>query len=390
MNTVSQLKAMMQVMQSGAASQVLATVVKVEGSAYRRPGARMMIAEQGVRIGTISGGCLESDVAKKAWWLTASGKPSIQRYSTATDDEDLEEIEQTFGLGCNGTVHVLLERVQDDAPYLPFELLREVVASGRPAVLATVIGINGHAEANIAERMALDCEGQLRIESVALGTLVQLHRDLDHVLEQRRTAVHGYPHNGGEIEVLIEFIAPPRRLVIFGAGHDATPLMLMAKMQGWQVTIIDSRSHFARPERFPEADQVLAVAINPDAIDVDAIDLPALTDGAAVAIMTHSFSQDLFWLHRVLSSPAAYIGQLGPRNRTERLLAHLQETTPSLPGLARLHYPMGLDIGGDGPESVALAVLAEMTAVLNQRSGQMLKWRERPIHDSELRITASS
>nr|WP_256735523.1 XdhC family protein [Pseudomonas sp. dw_612] len=95
-------------------------------------------------------------------------------------------------------------------------------------------------------------------------------------------------------------------------------------------------------------------------------------------------------LGRVLTGPAAYIGQLGPRNRTERLLAQIQETTPKLPGLDRLHYPMGLDIGGDGPEAVALAVLAEMTAVLNARSGQMLKWRERPIHDSELRIPVSS
>ncbi|EJM88424.1 XdhC family protein [Pseudomonas sp. GM60] len=285
---------------------------------------------------------------------------------------------------------MLLERLLTDAPYLPFDLLRDVVTSGRPAVLATVIGINGHTRANIAERIALDCNGQLRMESTALGKLAQLPEDLDRVLEQRRTAVHRYRYDDGEIEVLIEFIPPPRRLVIFGAGHDATPLMLIAKMQGWRVTIIDSRSHFARPERFPEADQVLTVAINPDAIDADAPDLPTLTDGAAVAIMTHSFSQDLFWLHRVLNGPAAYIGQLGPRNRTERLLAHIQETTPLLPGLARLHYPMGLDIGGDGPEAVALAVLAEMTAVLNERSGQMLKWRERPIHDSELRITASS
>jgi len=316
MNTVSQLKAMMQARQSGAGTHVLATVVKVEGSAYRRPGARMLVAEQGGRIGTISGGCLESEVSKKAWWLSANGRPSIQRYSTATDDGDLEEIEQTFGLGCNGTVHVLLERLQVDAPYLPFDLLREVVTSGQPAALATLIGISGHSGANIAERIALDCTGQRRVESTVLGECADLHKDLDRALEQRRTSIHRYRHHGGEIEVLVEFIAPPRRLVIFGAGHDATPLMLIAKMQGWQVTIIDGRSHFARPERFPEADQVLTMPINPDAIDTGALDLSALTEGAAVAIMTHSYSQDLFWLGRVLSGPAAYIGQLGPRNRT--------------------------------------------------------------------------
>jgi len=387
MNTASQLNAMMQARQSGAGTHVLATVVKVEGSAYRRPGARMLVAEQGERIGTISGGCLESEVSKKAWWLTANGQPSVQRYSTATDDGDLEEIEQTFGLGCNGTVHVLLERLQVDAPYLPFDLLREVVASGKPAALATLIGISGHPGAKVAERMALDCTGQHRVESSVLGECTDLHKDLVRALEQRRTSIHHYRHYGGEIEVLVEFIAPPRRLVIFGAGHDATPMMLIAKMQGWQVTIIDSRSHFARPQRFPEADHVLSLPINPQAIDLD---LSALTEGAAVAIMTHSYSQDLYWLGRVLTGPAAYIGQLGPRNRTERLLAQIQETTPELPGLDRLHYPMGLDIGGDGPEAVALAVLAEMTAVLNARNGQMLKWRERPIHDSELRIPVSS
>ncbi|MGY2293093.1 XdhC family protein [Pseudomonas sp. SDO528_S397] len=372
------LHAMLQALASTRASQVLATVVKVEGSAYRRPGARMLIGAQGLRIGTLSGGCLEAEVAKKADWLTADGQPCLQRYSSAEDDDDLDALEYTFGLGCNGTVHVLLERLPDPDQYLPVQLLREVQASGQPAVLATVIGVSGPLPVLLAERFALDCNRQPRTGSTVLAGLPALQQDLQTALHTRRTSVRRYALAGGELEVLVEYLAAPRRLVIFGAGHDALPLLQLATSQGWRVSVIDSRSHFARAERFPGADQVLNLAINTP------VNLHALLDGAAVAVMTHSYAQDLFWLQQALNGTPAYIGQLGPRYRTERLLAQI---APAPSRLAHLHYPMGLDLGGDGPEAVALAVLAEITAVFNERSGQRLKQRDEPIHASELHST---
>jgi xanthine/CO dehydrogenase XdhC/CoxF family maturation factor len=354
---------------------VLATVVKVEGSAYRRPGARMLIPLYGGTVGTISGGCLESEVAKKAWWLTDGGDAVVRRYSTATeDDDDDQDAALTFGLGCNGTVHVLLERHSAEQPLAVLELLRRVRESGQAGAVATVIGSYRNARVRVGERLYLHpaLTDRSRLLDPALDA--EVRADLQQTLSLRRSSLRSYRDERGEIEVFCEYLAPQRRLVIFGAGHDAQPLTHMAKLLDWHVTVIDGRAHFARAERFPDADAVLQVDARPP------YDLHALTDGALVAIMSHSYSQDRHWLGHVLQGSPAYIGQLGPRDRTERLLGEIRQNTRQLPALDRLHYPIGLDIGGDTPESVATAILAEMTAALNQRNGGMLKHRQAAIH----------
>lgn len=354
---------------------VLATVVKVEGSAYRRPGARMLIPLYGGTVGTISGGCLESEVAKKAWWLTDSGEPVIRRYSTATqDDDDDQDAALTFGLGCNGTVHVLLERHSAAKPLAVLELLRRVRESGQAGAVATVIGSYRNARVRVGDRLCLhpSLSDSGRLLDAALDA--EVRADLQRTLSDGRSSLRSYRDERGEIEVFCEYQAPQRRLVIFGAGHDAQPLTHMARLLDWHVTVVDGRAHFARAERFPDADAVLQVDARPP------YDLHTLTDGAMVAIMTHSYSQDRHWLGSVLQGSPAYIGQLGPRDRTERLLDEISQHTEQLPALGRLHYPIGLDIGGDTPESVATAILAEMTAVINQRTGGMLKHRQAAIH----------
>ncbi|AVO53322.1 XdhC family protein [Ectopseudomonas mendocina] len=354
---------------------VLATVVKVEGSAYRRPGARMLIPLYGGTVGTISGGCLESEVAKKAWWLTDSGEAVVRRYSTATqDDDDDQDAALTFGLGCNGTVHVLLERHSPEKPLPVLDLLRQVRDSGQAGAVATVIASYRNARVRVGDRLSLhpSLHDSGRLIEPALD--VQVRTDLADTLAQCRSSLRTYRDERGEVEVFCEYLAPQRRLVIFGAGHDAQPLSHMAKLLDWHVTVVDGRAHFARAERFPDADRVLQADARPP------YGLSDLTDGAMVAIMSHSYSQDRHWLGSVLQGKPAYIGQLGPRDRTERLLVEIRQQTTQLPALERLHYPIGLDIGGDTPESVATAILAEMTAALNQRSGGMLKHRQAAIH----------
>ncbi len=354
---------------------VLATVVKVEGSAYRRPGARMLIPLYGGTVGTISGGCLESEVAKKAWWLTDGGDAVVRRYSTATeDDDDDQDAALTFGLGCNGTVHVLLERHSAEQPLAVLDLLRRVRESGQAGAVATVIGSYRNARVRVGERLYLHPALTDRSRMLDPALDAEVRADLQQSLSQRRSSLRSYRDERGEIEVFCEYLAPQRRLVIFGAGHDAQPLTHMAKLLDWHVTVVDGRAHFARAERFPDADAVLQVDARPP------YDLHALTDGALVAIMSHSYSQDRHWLGHVLQGSPAYIGQLGPRDRTERLLGEISQHTGQLPALDRLHYPIGLDIGGDTPESVATAILAEMTAALNQRDGGMLKHRQAAIH----------
>ncbi|WP_419710884.1 XdhC family protein [Pseudomonas sp. NFX224] len=353
---------------------ILATVVKVEGSAYRRPGARMLIPLHGRTVGTVSGGCLEQDLAKKAWWLTDSGEPVVRRYSTgATEDEDDEQSALTFGLGCNGTVFVLLERLRAKNPSPAIDLLRRVRDRQQPAAMATVIATSRNASARVGDRWLSGFEPAMRNAPLnnAIGN------DLHKTLLQKKSSIRLYTDARGEIEVFFEYIAPPPRLVIFGAGHDAQPLVRMAKLLNWHVTVIDSRSHFARPERFPQADAVIFANLD------NPLDLHPLIDGAAVAVMTHSYRQDRHWLAQAQQGAPAYLGQLGPKERTERLLTDIGRSPSAL------HYPMGLDLGGDAPESVALAILAEMTAVLNQRQGGMLRHRVKPIHQADLVVSES-
>jgi len=357
---------------------VLATVVKVEGSAYRRPGARMLVSRFGRPEGTISGGCLEAEVAKKAWWLTEAG-PALRSYSTAEADDASEEA-LSFGLGCNGKVHVLFERLPA-GPCALVDALLSVRDRQQPAAIATVIASSGAAAPRLGERLCL-MPGQEAAGELLRSVLVeQISADLQQTLLRGKSSRGLYPNGLGEVEVLLEYLPPVRRLVIFGAGHDAQPLVRMAKLLGWHVTVIDGRAHFARAERFAEADQVLVGDVE------QPFDYHELVRGAAVAVMTHSLVQDAHWLQGVLHSEPCYVGQLGPRERTERLLAgiHEQLAKPQdeLPGLECLHYPIGLDLGGDTPESVAMAVLAEIQAVLNGRNGGSLRFRSASIHDSD-------
>ena len=342
---------------------VLATVVKVEGSAYRRPGARMLINALGQTAGTVSGGCLESEVARTAWWLTERG-PALRSYSTAEDAEDGDAAVR-FGLGCNGTVHLLFERVHSPACQLLLDACRDLSS---PKILATVV--NAVQPQWLGQRLLLEDGGALR-GSLPASVQAQLQPVLEQARHSQRASLHAFElADGKSLDVLVEPLRAARRLVIFGGGHDAQPLVRMARLQGLHVTLIDSRAHFARASRFTDAHVVL----HKDLAAADSL-MPLLED-AAVVIMTHSLQQDACWLALALRSSACYIGQLGPRERTERLLASAERPLP-----AQLHYPVGLDLGGDTPEAVALSVLAEITAVLHQRQGGKLQARRSAIHD---------
>ncbi|MDQ3201628.1 MAG: XdhC family protein, partial [Pseudomonadota bacterium] len=320
---------------------------------------------------------LEQDLAKKAWWLTDSGEPVVRRYSTgATEDEDDDQSALTFGLGCNGTVFVMLERLSAKAPSLAIELLRQVRDSLQPAAMATIISTSRNTSVRVGDRVVSHASPALR--NRALET--RIRKSLRKTLTEKKSSLRLYTDARGEVEVFFEYVAAPPRLVIFGAGHDAQPLVRMSKVLGWHVSVIDSRSHFARPERFPQADAVIVANLEA------CIDLGPVTEGAAVAVMTHSYRQDRHWLGQLLQGAPAYIGQLGPRERTDRLLTDIRQHHPALNALPQLHYPMGLDLGGDAPESVALSILAEMMAALNLRNGGMLKHRRKPIHHVDLRV----
>jgi xanthine dehydrogenase accessory factor len=340
-------------------SGVLATVVDVKGSAYRRPGARMLMTSDGGRVGTISGGCLEGDVAKKSWWWTESGRPVVRVYDTTSDDETVWE----FGLGCNGVVRVLLERLDTPEAKSAMAFLNLCRLERARGVMATVISSPGPEVARVGDRWFLGPNGDTEGNVNDLMVRDWIEAEADAALLERRSRLLTVPHSLGNIDVFVEVISPPVPLLIFGGGPDAMPVVRMAKELGWHVSVVDSRPSHAQVRRFPDADAVVltrhdypleGVVIEPDSVAV---------------VMNHNYPLDRSVLGRLMKHRLAFIGRLGPRMRTERIFEDL-----NLPMAAdRIHAPIGLDIGADTPESIALSIVAEIQAVLAGRTGQMLR-----------------
>lgn len=348
--------------ESAGESAVLATVVKTRGSSYRLPGARLLLTSSGERAGSVSGGCLEDDLLKKAWWLTENG-PVIRRYDTTPEGEIAAE----FGLGCNGIIYVLLERVTPgNTPVL--DTIRRVRAGRRAAVVAHLIEPSRAA----GQTLILDADGSLS-HTVANAELANtLAREAHGALAESSSRT---VRLGGEIEAFIETLSPAVRLVVFGAGDDAVPLTTLANYLGWRVTVFDGRAHYARREKFPHADEVVVRPAGESG-------LAAEIDPWTVAVlMSHSYSQDLQNLRELAGQRLRYLGVLGPAKRTLQLLADAGLDSSRL--LPALYSPMGLDIGADGPEQVALAVIAEIQAALNGRAGGLLRERSGSIHARE-------
>lgn len=331
---------------------VLATVVHVEGSAYRRPGARMWIGADGKRIGSISGGCLESDVSKKAAWWTSGGQPVVRVYDTSAEDDAVWE----FGLGCNGVITVLLEPVEAGPVQAMFEYLSTRQRKG--AVMATVIRA---AETNPTRRVGERWFGEV-------AAIPELNREMEAAARRQSSRMVHLP--GGE-DVWIEWIGPAPRLVVLGAGHDARPVTELAAMLGWRTTVADGRPAYARRECFPGAEEVQVIP--PDG-DLSALGLNA---DCAVVLMTHNYPQDRKLLPQILAAGPRYLGMLGPRKRAERLFEELGIEARDWD----IHAPVGLDIGSEDPETVALAIVSEIQATLTGRGGGRLRERAGKIHD---------
>ena len=335
---------------------VLATVVHVKGSAYRRPGARMLILPDGTRIGSISGGCLEGEVARKAWWLTDSGRPVVRNYDTSSDEGAVWE----FGLGCNGVVQVLLERV--DAPEADelFHFLDCHLANAAPAAIATVVR---GGSAPVGARLFFDGVGT---SGTALAGTPLEAAILPHLRAAMRETKSRFAYLD-DAEVFVEWVGVPLHLVIFGAGHDAIPLVSIARQFGWRVTVADGRPAYANASRFPQADRV--VVMKPGYL-LSGISLGPLT---AVVMMTHNYPLDEMLLPGILAARPWYLGLLGPKSRTANLFHGSR--VPSC-----VHAPVGLDLGGEAPVSIALSIASEIQAALHERGGGMLRERAGAIH----------
>lgn len=361
----------------------LATVVAVNGSAYRRPGARMLVTSEGQLTGTISGGCLEGDARRRAQQVMLRGKPEIIVYDSTDIDDDLENGAQ---LGCQGQIHILLEPVSFTDKNNPLELLRETFQLSAPSVLATVLKSNAPASvAQATGRLLLLNDGLVESGQIDQDFInSQLLPDMRDVLDNGVSVNQDYEYGGMNIRVFLEMIKPAPLLTIYGAGNDAQPLARLAKGLGWRINIIDGRPLQASVNRFPEADSVKVVRIADLAKNVNAT-------GFAV-LMSHNYYYDLAVLEELNNlAELKYIGILGPRKKTDRMLSDMEEkgiTTDDLN--RRLYSPIGLDIGGENSDEIALAIMAELMAVKNNYNGGFLRNLDAPIHDRNLFIKATA
>ena len=318
---------------------VLMTLVGAEGSSYRRPGARLLLGIRGEYAGTISGGCLEAEVLRKATWLVREGAV-VERYSTMFDDT----AEVPFGLGCGGVVDLLLEPAN--------------TAESRGLMTALEASLAGE-QATVLTWLPREDRGLLRAVLSASGDFLFASNELaEPELVDARAGVlrRGWVENMPE-GIFVEMIDAPQRLFVLGAGDDAKPLVSMGALLGWSVTVMDGRAQLARAERFPEAERV--VVFPPNYADVLGI-----RPKDAVVLMTHSYEQDRELLAALLPLRPRYLGVLGARHRSSLLVS---ETAAKL-GITiaacceQIYAPVGLDLGGDGPEAIALAVIAEVQA----------------------------
>lgn len=341
----------------------LATIVSLEGSSYRRPGARMLITERGETTGALSAGCFERDVCERALKVMLSGAPVLVKYDTTTDDD----IVWGLGLGCNGVVHVLIEPAMDERVAGLMQLLEECAESETGGAIATVFRVLGEVEAALGPAALLYPDGTVDGDFL----VPSIFDDLREAVRLGRSTSKRYAVGSGYIDVFLEVLQPRVRLVIFGAGHDALPVVNLAKNLGWHTSVVDTRAREASVERFREADEVLLIRPEETLARIN------LSERTIVVMMTHNYLHDQELLRQLLPLPLRYLGCLGPRQRTERLLL---EVSPDF-AAAELHAPVGLDIGAETPAEIALSIVSEIKTVLSQRTGMQLRKREGAIHD---------
>jgi len=314
-----ELQDILALIRGGQAPLALATLLKVEGSSYRRPGSRLLTDGEQVLRGSLSGGCLEGEIIGRAKEVLADGVPRLLQYDLRGD----LDLVWGSGSGCEGVLDILVERLDPASP---------------PEWLAWI-------ERARATRTTLTIRTDLASDSLGM-----------------RSIPTGPDAQGSGC---VETFVPPISLWILGASDDSRPMVRLAKELGWSVGLLDHRPAFARPERFPEADQVLSG--HPAQL------IPGLElDGrSAVVLMTHNYMKDLEALRSLSASRAGYLGLMGSRARSRKMLAEL--AAEGIHCGERLHSPVGLDLGAEDPETIALAILAEIQACFHDRTGGPLR-----------------
>lgn len=348
---------------------VLATVVRVTGSSYGGVGARMLIRVDGSTVGLVSGGCVESDLAEHARRVNGSGRAEVVRYDTREDDD----APWGLGLGCNGVIDVLLEPLRPGEAQILAALIGDALVSETPVVLASVI------RADDAKNVAPSVGAHALLTGDNPKTtgdwgnrdalMSAAHDTADALAVARRGLVREYDG----VEIAFEVVNPPVQLVLCGSGPDVLPISRTASQLGWDVTVVDHRP-VSHAQRFPGA---RVVECRESSKLGEAV---RLTPKTAAVVMSHHYSRDMEYVQALLGASVAYVGVLGPRARTERMLTDAGAEGRPASERGTLFAPVGMDLGGEGPEAIALSIIAEISAVVSARAGGHLRDKRGPLH----------
>ncbi len=347
----------------------LATVVHVEGSSYRSSGARMLVEDNGKMTGAISGGCLEGDALKKALLAINQQQNKLVTYDTLHEDD----VEFGVQLGCNGIVHILFEPIDAAQSNNPIALLEKCFSQRADAVLVTLFSLNNYYGNQPGTCAFFD--GNHFYNVIENKTLEdRIRTDALIVLATKSSQLKQYDEF--ELTGFIELIEPPVSLIISGAGNDALPLVEMATILGWQITVVDGRSTHASIKRFPKVHKIIVG--KPAEVSRQLL----IDERSVVVLMTHNYNYDYEMLKLLLQQPSRYIGSLGPKKKLERMLDELREQGIAVTEeqLSMIYGPTGLDIGAEEPEEIALSIIAEIKAVLAERKAGFLRNKPGGIH----------
>jgi xanthine dehydrogenase accessory factor len=344
----------------------LATVVHVEGSSYRRAGARMMVTDDGQLTGAISGGCLEGDALRKARLVMAQQKPMLVTYDT-TDEDDAK---LGVGLGCNGIIHILIEPIDPSLSNNPIALFKQFLSKREPVVLITVFTLNDKQATQPGTCALMNKDEQ--VTGVFPDSTIEdaVLIDAKDVLKNGNSVTKTYIYED-RFTCFIELLQSAVSLIVVGAGNDAIPLTKLAAVLGWQITVIDGRANYIVPERFPLADKLIVTKLD------DALNKLSWDDRTVFVLMTHNYNYDIAMLKQLLPLQLPYIGALGPKKRLNRILDELREegTIITDEQLESIYGPAGLDVGSENSEEIALSIISEIQAVLTKRNGSSLRYK---------------
>lgn len=350
----------------------VATVVQVRGSSYRSPGARMLITDDGRWVGSISGGCLEGDALRQARQVMIDKIPQTVTYDTREGSNQNLGI----GLGCNGVIDVLIEPIDTHDSFATITLFKSLVASEGVGAMATVFrGPNGET----GNKLLYSSESGARGNVQDIRLREKLEHDLKNVLHERVSQARTYEVDGSPYDVFVELVQPAVSLIIFGGGVDARPVSALAKTLGWDVTVTDECVAHIAPLFFPTADKLSLCQRT--YIDRDF----TIGRNTACVLMSHNYEYDRDVLKKLLKTATPFIGILGPRKRFDKMLAEYTQSGLSLSedDFARIHSPVGLDIGAEAADEIAVSIIAEIQGKFANRKGGPLKYRSGPIHERD-------